>query len=318
MSAPQTPENVAADDENPRFDYWRLAVWIAVGALIAAALVSVVWVLIGNQYGIVGRAFLTILLLAGFAGAALLDANLADRRPQWYVLLSMVAWVVILLAGAVKIWSPQRDSDDYGGLRVLQFLLIVLIVRLAVLHVWLYVRAHLRHVTAFNQVVVIVTVALIGVLTVMLVVPLTFPPIEADLYWRLVVSVAILAAVGTALVPLVRALTAPPRSRRASAPPAAWPTFADGRTPLPVLPGGQPDLQAYYTGHPTAPTTPPRAPAGEGYRDFPPPAPPEPARAVEYAPAPPVSARRAAAVPPTVPPRPADPSPAGEPEGSRS
>ena len=46
----------------------RGAIWIAIGALIAAALVCVVWVLIGDQDGLIGRAFLTILLLAGFAG----------------------------------------------------------------------------------------------------------------------------------------------------------------------------------------------------------------------------------------------------------
>ena len=61
----------------------RGAIWIAIGALIAAALVCVVWVLIGDQDGIIGRAFLTILLLAAFAGIAIVESNLAQRRSDW-------------------------------------------------------------------------------------------------------------------------------------------------------------------------------------------------------------------------------------------
>ena len=60
----------------------RGAIWIAIGALIAAALVCVVWVLLGDQQGLIGRAFLTIVLLAGFAGIAILEAGLARNRSQ--------------------------------------------------------------------------------------------------------------------------------------------------------------------------------------------------------------------------------------------
>ena len=79
-----------------------------------------------------------------------------------------------------------------------------------------------------------------------------------DLYWRIVVAITILAAVGTALIPLVNALFAPkkPRpahlTRSAAWPtlPQPWPTYADGVTPLPVMPDGSPDWNAYYTGLP--------------------------------------------------------------------
>ena len=85
----------------------RAAIWVAIGALIAAAIVCVVWVLVGTQNGIIGRAFLTILLLAAFAGVAIIDAHLAPRRPAWFALASMVTWVVTLLIGAVMIWLPE-------------------------------------------------------------------------------------------------------------------------------------------------------------------------------------------------------------------
>ena len=72
------------------------------------------------------------------------------------------------------------------------------------------------------------------------------------------VAITILAAVGTALIPLVNALFAPKKPRPAylNAPPVApvpqpWPTYADGVTPLPVMPDGSPDWNAYYTGYPS-------------------------------------------------------------------
>ena len=257
----------------------RTAIWVAIGALIAAAIVCVIWVLIGTQNGIVGRAFLTVLLLAAFAGVAILDAHLASRRPAWFALASMLTWVVSLLIGAFLIWLPERYEWS-GYSRFIQFLLIVLILQLALLHIRLYTKAYRRHVTTFTQIVVIVTVTLVIALAIMLVLPLMIGEwVEfADLYWRFVVALTILAAVGTALIPLLNALFAPrkPRPAYLTAPPAPapgalqpWPTYADGVTPLPVMPDGSPDFNAYYTGYPSqvsqaiAPVT-PMAPPPQG------------------------------------------------------
>lgn len=310
-----------AEPERSRSGYWRFAVWIAIGALIAAAIVCVIWVLVGPDDDIIAKAFLTILLLAGFAGVAVLDASVADRRPQWYALLSMIGWVVVLLAGAFKIWGPTSNLwwEDSFGARLFQFLVVTLVVRLAILHVWLYLRAHLRRVMPFTTVVIWVTITLVGVLAVMLILPLTFNEFRPDdFYWRVVVAIAILAAVGTAIVPLLRALNSPRPRREVSAadagrqygapgaygsygyvagvpqgapvppdyvphaaPPVyptqayptqvypppqptgqSWPTYVDGFTPLPVLPDGSPDWNAYYTGCPTYPQ---QAPQGVHY-----------------------------------------------------
>ena len=134
---------------------------------------------------------------------------------------------------------------------------------------------------------VVDTVIVVG-LAALLIIPLAFGEwlFLADLYWRIVVAVAILAAVGTALVPLVNLLLAPRRPRPhplpaphaspiAPAAPAAsapatqellpWPTYVDGATPLPMLPDGSPDWNAYYTGHPSpgAHVFTPLAPAAE-------------------------------------------------------
>lgn len=251
----------------------RASIWVAIGALIAAALVCVVWVLIGDENGIVGKAFLTVLLLAAFAGVAILETNLAARRPAWLALASMLAWVLILLIGAFLIWMPTSGYFGVGAERFFRFILIALIIQGALLHARLLLRAYERHQTTFTSVVTYVTIGLVVILAVMLVLPLmtdefvTYRP----LYWRVVVALAILAAVGTAIVPLVNALFAP-KAPRAAAPapyngvppsygrvpapaltpaPLHWPTFADGVTPLPALPDGTPDWNAYYTGRPT-------------------------------------------------------------------
>ncbi|MEV8271980.1 DUF2304 domain-containing protein [Microbacterium sp. NPDC077184] len=237
----------------------RAAIWVAIGALIAAALVCVVWVLIGEQNGIVGRAFLTILLLAGFAGVAILDAHLAPRRPAWFALASMATWIVTLLIGAVMIWMPERYSWSGVG-RFLQFLFIVLILQLALLHVRLYLKALERYVTRFTQIVAFTTIGLVALLAVLLIIPLMLSEWVdfADIYWRIVVATAILGAVGTALLPLVNALFAPRRPRRVAAAPApgypGGPAYGAGFG----APGGYgaPAAGAAYAGAPSAPAAP--------------------------------------------------------------
>ncbi|MBD3940298.1 hypothetical protein IF188_01120 [Microbacterium sp. NEAU-LLC] len=240
----------------------RAAIWVAIGALIAAALVCVVWVLVGSQNGIIGRAFLTILLLVAFAGVAILDAHLAPSRPAWYALASLGSWIIALLLGAIMIWMPDR-YPWLGFSRFIQFLLIVLILQLVLLHVRLFLKAFRRYETTFTRVVTIATISLVVALAALLIIPLAFGEWLnlAELYWRITVAVAILAAVGTALVPLVNVLFAP-KKPRVHAPaygvqPAGhaellpWPTYIDAVTPLPMLPDGSPDWNAYYTGHPT-------------------------------------------------------------------
>lgn len=263
----------------------RAAIWVAIGALIAAAIVCVVWVLVGSGTGIVARAFMTVLLLAGFAGISILESHLAGRRPAWFALTSMGSWVVALLIGAVMIWLPSpTESFGWGYERFMRFLLVLLILQLALLHLRLFTKAYSRNPTTFLSIVTYTTIAFLGIVAVMLIVPLVggewfdFLPI----YWRVVVALTILAAVGTALVPLVNALLMPRAPQPAAS--APWPTYADGRTPLPVLGDGSPDWQAYYTGRPTYPQAyapaqpaqaapPATAPAQPGYQDYPPPPP---------------------------------------------
>lgn len=248
----------------------RATIWVAIGALIAAALVCVVWVLIGDSNGIVGKAFLTILLLAGFAGVAIAESNMAQSRPTWLALTSMISWVLILLVGAFLIWMPTSGYFGVGAERVFKFIVIALIVQGALLHARLFLKAFQRHQTTFTSIVTYVTIGLVVILMVMLVLPLmtdefvTYRP----LYWRVVVALAILSAVGTALLPLVNALFAPKRPRpHLAAPYGAAPYGAApyGSAPLsvpaPAAPAPAPAAPAQPAAAPAQPPAPAPAPA---------------------------------------------------------
>ncbi|WP_205827570.1 hypothetical protein [Microbacterium excoecariae] len=280
--------------------------WVAIGALIASAIVCVVWVLLAPQGDVIPKAFLTILLLAGFAGVALLDASLAPGREPWLVLASMASWIVALLCGLALVWSPW---DTFRAmLWVGNFVLIVVLLQLTLVHQRLLWRAHAKYVRTFTRILAVVTTVLVVALLGMALVPLALPRAfdYPDIYGRIMVSLAILGAVGTALVPLITALFAPraapahpapasPASApaaqpapapasRVSAPPAApaaaeplpWPTYSDGATPLPMLPDGQPDFAAQATGVPT-PGAREFGPAPQAAPPAPHPAPPRPA-----------------------------------------
>lgn len=244
-------------DKNANSRLIRGAIWVAIGALIASAVVCVVWLLIDDQDGLIGRAFLTILLLACFAGIAIVEAGLATKRPDWLAVTSMVTWIVALVVGMVKIWLPDERYFGEGMSRFFQLLLVVGILQLGLLHVRIYTPAYRRYVTTFTTIVYFATLGLLALLAGLLVFYLTFPDSfdYEEMYWKVVLAVAILCFLGTALVPLLNVLFAPKKERRVSAAPAAasWPAYADGVTPLPALPDGSPDWNAYYTGFPSTP-----------------------------------------------------------------
>ncbi len=254
MTAQHPPAEAAAS----RSRLLRIAIQVTIGALVLAALVCVVWVVVGAQSDLLALAALTIVLFAGFAGISILEVRLSARRPVWFSLTSTGVWVATLFIGVFMIWAP--GDAWYLPLRVIAYLTIVLVLQLAVLHVRLYGKAYERRPTTFTAIVTYITVGLVAILVFMLVLALMlYEWIDFhDLYWRWVVAIAILAALGTALVPLVNVLFTAREDRPQKLLP--WPTYADGRTPLPALPDGQPDFQAYTTGRPTYPPRPPMPP----------------------------------------------------------
>jgi len=255
MTAPYSPHTTAAveSDDAPGIPpLMRGAMWVAIGALIAGAILCVFWVLVSPEGGVIPKAFMTILALAGFAGTSLLDAQLAARRPAWLVVVSMSSWVLVLLCTLTLIWVPTEYV--YPVAKVWFFILIVLFVQLTVLHQRLVWRAHSRHVTGFTRALTVVTSVFVVSLLVMALVPLTLPTYfdYPEVYGRIMVSLAILGAVGTALIPLITTMFSPKRgSALARAQGLPWPTYRDGVTPLPMLADGQPDFEAQRTGVPS-------------------------------------------------------------------
>lgn len=255
MTSPYSPhtQSPAESDDAPGIPpLMRGAMWVAIAALIAGAVLCVFWVLVSPEGGVIPKAFMTILALAGFAGTSLLDAQLAARRPSWLVVASMASWVLVLLCTLSLIWVPT--GYVYPVAKVWFFILIVLFVQLTVLHQRLLWRAHSRHVTGFTRTLTVVTSAFVLALLVMALVPLTLPTyfFYPEVYGRIMVSLAILGAVGTALVPIITTMFSPKRGAAlAAARPLPWPTYRDGMTPLPILPDGQPDFEAQRTGVPS-------------------------------------------------------------------
>lgn len=241
---------------------YKIALWVAIGSLVGGALISVALILLGDNDRIVSRALWTVFLLAGFSGVILLEFRVTKIVNPIEQLVSVAGWMVVLFAGAFKIWTPFAVTGTggyyYEGTEVAErvwfFLLILVIVRLACLHFSLYSRRIFVNPTMFKTITGWFTVALTSVLTIMLVIPLTNgnPEEYDDFYWRVVVAMAVLVAVGTALLPLVTALTTPrvtqPSNLSAVVQPVPvtpeWPRFADGITPLPILPDNTPDWGA--------------------------------------------------------------------------
>ncbi|MGO2189262.1 MAG: hypothetical protein ACTH4Y_13605 [Microbacterium gubbeenense] len=253
-SYPQHTPGAAAPEESTGIPpLLRGVMWVAIGALIAGAILCVFWVLLSPEGDVIPKAFLTIIALAAFAGMSLMDAQLAPGRTSWLVLVSMLSWVLVLLCALTLIWVPADNL--FVVAKVWYFILIVLFVQLTVLHQRIVWRAHTRHTTGFTRTLTVITSVFIVALLFMALVPLTLPTYfdYPDMYGRIMVSLAILGAVGTALIPLITAMFGPKRvaAHVEAARTLPWPTYRDGVTPLPMLPDGQPDFDALRTGVPS-------------------------------------------------------------------
>lgn len=263
-----------------------LALWIVIGALALVALICVVAILIGQFGTVLSNTMMTVVALAAFAFLAWLETTSADRRPMWQTAGAVGLWTLVLLLWVVKIWLPYAGASagDDGGLRFMQALGIAIVARLAFLYAVIMLKAYERYgVSALASILTIVAIALTVLEAILLIVPLMVAQWVnfGEFYGKLVLATLVLAAVATAMVPLVRLavrrsgrFTIPEPTRRwgsSVAPTGAatesagvpasidgsadeaqssdsstllpWPRFADG-TPRPMLPNGQPDFDA--------------------------------------------------------------------------
>jgi hypothetical protein len=171
-----------------------------VGAIIAAALVGVVSALVGEFGDTSWRLLGTIVLFVFFALCCWYDADVSGRRSPAFGFTSVGVSLYLLVVGIQKIWLSTDDG-------LLRWFWLALVGRVALLHVHLLLTNKRRFTTTTMQAVTVVTIGLVALLASLLSVPfLASQGDYPELYWRVVVAVAILDLLGTVLIPLVYVL----------------------------------------------------------------------------------------------------------------
>lgn len=186
-----------------------------IGAVVAAGLVGIVAVLLGDFGRVAVQLLLTVVVVVVFALLSWYDADVSSRRSGTFAFASIAVSMYLLVTGLFKVWVVPADPFGGDGIWLVgehfwHWLGIVFVARFALLHVHLLLVIHRRYPTPLLQLVAKVTVGVIALLALLLSVPLLAP--DADLasgYWRLVWVVVILDLLGTVVVPLSNALFRP-------------------------------------------------------------------------------------------------------------
>jgi hypothetical protein len=191
---------------------------VVIGSLVVAAVVAIVSIATANFGDTSWRLIGTAVLFTAFALFSWYDADVSSRRSAAFAVVSFGVSIYLFVAGMVKIWAPARvvtDSYDYepwspfdgfGG-----WLVLVVIARVALLHVHLVLATGARLRYRVMSVVTAVTLVLVSMLAVLLTLPVLVTSLDpGEPYWRLVGVVAVLDALGTVLVPLGYQLFARP------------------------------------------------------------------------------------------------------------
>ncbi|QJA00202.1 hypothetical protein [Leifsonia sp. PS1209] len=255
---------------------------IVIGALIAAALVGVYAVVIGRFDETCWRLIGTIALLVFFSLVSWYDADVSARRAPWFGVVSVITSAYLLMAGLAKIWVPVAGGpyDPFAyrpWWEPFAWFALVAVTRLGLLHIHLVLNTQRRFTGPVMSNVTVVTLLLVGALTLGLSLPLALPAVDfGETYWRLLAVVAILDALGTILIPLTYSLFGPKAAPQQTAfAPAPAPAFAPqafpsappaARAPAPA-PAAPAAPAASTTPHPVPPTAAyPRLDAAAGLR----------------------------------------------------
>ncbi len=235
-----------------------LSLSLAIGALVAAAVLGGYFIIAGDQANIAGRAWLTLLLVGFFAGAVVLDAQVGDGPNRWYVPASTIVNVVLVAIGLLKLWNgwlqPADTADPVtwivqGG----RLLLIVILLRLVLFFTQLYgLRFVTRARSQIGRVMAVVTIALVWVAALVLVIPAAFPEHAWPDWWWRVAGAATLVAVVTTVIPLLIRAFEPKQPKPAAPAPQQYTAPQYAQQPYP--PGYAPQAVP-------APPVPPVAPA---------------------------------------------------------
>lgn len=230
-----------------------------IGAVVAAGLVGIVAVLLGEFGRVAVQLLLTIVVVVVFALLSWYDADVSSRRSGAFAFASIVTSMYLLVAGLYKVWlAPTNPSggDDLWLVaeRFWHWIWLVGVARVALLHVHLLLVIHRRYPTPALQVVAKATVGVIALLALLLSIPLLAPDVDyARGYWRLVWVVVILDLLGTVVVPLSNALFRPRGTMTAPVAVGSWPTPEASPAAAPTAPAA-PIATWRATPAPDAPT----------------------------------------------------------------
>lgn len=239
----------------------KLVLQAIIVAVLAAAAIAI-WAIIAGTFGALEQKLLAVVLVfLGFAFFALFDAAVLARRNERLALASVAVALVLLVAGVVKVGVAQT-SDTWGDHGVWQefsfWMALAFVDRVALLWIWLLDEGRRVARRPLLRGLAVATTGLVVVLALLLSGPLlTEPEHLPDAYWRATAVAAVLALLGTALLPLLGwllrdrtpAVVPPPGTRR-----LAWPRYEDG-TPLPADAEGRPDYSQVLMDPPVPPET---------------------------------------------------------------
>jgi hypothetical protein len=186
-----------------------MSLYLAIGALVAAAGLGGYFIIVGDQANIAGRAWLTLMLVGLFAGAVVLDANVGNGPNRWYLGVSTIVNVVLVAIGLLKLWNGWLQPEDTAAASVwfvqsLRLVLIVVLLRLALLFTQLYGLYFVtRARSQVGRLMAIVTIGLVWITALILAIPAAFPAPEWPDWWWRVAGATTLVAVVTTVIPLI-------------------------------------------------------------------------------------------------------------------
>jgi len=266
MTATPPPAPDAAPEKRSRAA--TMSLYLAIGALIAAAALGGFFIIVGDQANIAGRAWLTLLLVALFAGAVVLDAFAARGPNRWYLGVSTIVNVVLVAIGLLKLWNGWLQPEDTAAasvwlLQMLRLLMIIAVLRLAVLFTQLYgLHFVTRARTQLGKLVSVLTVGLVWATALVLAAPAAFPaPAWPDWWWRIAGATTLVAVVTTVIPLIMRAFE--PRAPKPPKPVVQQPAYYAQQVPgyygqVPGQPAPGPVVQPIPPGYPqAAPGVPP-------------------------------------------------------------